>query len=36
MIVDEETDTSIEKEIGVSQFADMGEVFSAIREFVEN
>lgn len=36
MIVDKETDTSIEKEIGVSQLTDMDEVFSAIREFVEN
>ena len=36
MIVDEETDTPVEKEVPLSEFADMGEVFSAIREFVEN
>lgn len=35
MIVDEETDTPIEKEIPLSEFTDMGEVFSAIRKFVE-
>lgn len=36
MIADEETDTPYEKEIPLSEYADMGEVFSAIREFVEN
>ena len=35
LIVDEETDTPIEKEIPLSDFADMGEVFTTIRKFVE-
>lgn len=35
MIVDEETDTPIEKEIPLSEFTDMGEVFTTIREFIE-
>lgn len=35
MIVDEETNTPIEKEISLTEFADEGEVFAAIREFVE-
>lgn len=36
MIVDEETDSPVEKEIPLSEFTDIGEVFVAIREFVEN
>ena len=35
MISDEETDAPIEKEIPLSAFKDVGEVFLAIREFVE-
>lgn len=35
LLVDEETDTPIEKEIPLSDFADMGEVFTTIRKFVE-
>lgn len=36
MIVDEETNTPIEKEIPLYEFTDIGEVFVAIRDFVEN
>lgn len=35
MICDEETDTPIEKELPLSDFKDVGEVFLAIREFIE-
>ena len=35
MICDEETDAPIEKEIALSNFKDVGEVFLAIREFIE-
>lgn len=35
MICDEETDAPIEKEIPLSNFKDVGEVFFAIREFIE-
>lgn len=35
MICDEETDTPIEKEIALSNYKDVGEVFLAIREFIE-
>jgi hypothetical protein len=35
MICDEETDAPIEKEIPLSDFKDVGEVFFAIREFIE-
>jgi len=35
MICDEETDAPIEKEIPLSDFKDVGEVFLAIREFIE-
>ena len=35
MICDEETDAPIEKEIPLSDLTDVGEVFLAIREFVE-
>ena len=35
LICDEETDMPIEKEIPLSHFEDVGEVFGAIREFIE-
>ena len=35
MICDEETDAPIEKELPLSDFKDVGEVFLAIREFIE-
>ena len=35
MICDEETDTPIGKEIPLSDFKDVGEVFVSIREFIE-
>lgn len=35
LICDEETDTPIEKEIFLSAFNDVGDVFLAIREFIE-
>lgn len=35
LICDEETDAPIEKEIPLSYFKDVGEVFLAIREFIE-
>ena len=35
LICDEETDTPIEKELPISNFKDVGEVFLAIREFIE-
>ena len=35
LICDEETDALIEKEIPLSNFKDVGEVFFAIREFIE-
>lgn len=35
MICDEETDSPIEKEIPLSDLTDVGEVFLAIREFIE-
>ena len=35
MICDEETDAPIEKEIPLSDLTDVGEVFLAIREFIE-
>ena len=35
MICDEETDIPIEKELPLSDFKDVGEVFLAIREFIE-
>ena len=35
MICDEETDAPIEKEIALSNFKDVGEVFLTIREFIE-
>lgn len=35
MVCDEETDTPIESEIPLSAFKDVGEVFLAIREFIE-
>lgn len=35
MICDEETDEPIEKELPLSNFKDVGEVFLAIREFIE-
>ena len=35
MICDEEIDMPIEKEIPLSHFEDVGEVFGAIREFIE-
>ena len=35
LICDEETDAPIEKEIPLSDFKDAGEVFLAIREFIE-
>ena len=36
LICDEETDAPIEKEIPLSNFKDVGEVFLAIREFIES
>jgi hypothetical protein len=36
MICDEETDAPIEKEISLSGFKDVGEVFLSIREFIES
>ena len=36
MICDEETDAPIEKEIALSNFKDVGEVFLTIREFIES
>ena len=36
MICDEETDAPIEKEIPLSDLTDVGEVFLAIREFIES
>ena len=36
MICDEETDTPIEEELPLSDFKDVGEVFLAIREFIES
>lgn len=36
MLCDEETSTPIEKEIALSNFKDVGEVFLAIREFIES
>ena len=35
MICDEESDAPIEKELPLSDFKDVGEVFGAIREFIE-
>ena len=35
MICDEETDAPIEKEISLTNFQDVGQVFGAIREFIE-
>lgn len=35
MICDAQTDTPIEKEIALSNFKDVGEMFLAIREFIE-
>lgn len=36
MIMDEETDTPIEKEIPLSELSDIDQVFAVIREFVEH
>ena len=36
MICDEETDTPVEKEIELSTFKDVGEVFLAMRDFIES
>ena len=36
MVMDDETDTPIEKEIPLSKLSEIGQVFTAIREFVES
>ena len=35
MVMDDETDTPVEKEIPLTQMTDVGQVFTVIREFVE-